>query len=73
MHYKMVIEWSEEDQAYIVTLPEFWKDGLIGHTHGSTYEEAAREGTEMLELVIETWKGQGRPLPEPKLFKYRSH
>lgn len=38
--YSMVIEWSEEDKAYIVSVPE-----LPGcRTHGLTYEEAARQG-----------------------------
>ena len=33
------IQWSEEDQAYVVTLPE-WGD--FAKTHGETYEEAAK-------------------------------
>jgi predicted RNase H-like HicB family nuclease len=32
-HYSMVIEWSDEDQAYIVSVPEFPGN----YTHGSTY------------------------------------
>jgi len=40
LHYSMLIEWSEEDQAYLVTLPE-WADRVImPATHGSTYGEA---------------------------------
>jgi hypothetical protein len=33
--YTMLIEWSDEDDAYIVSFPE-WEEqqGLIGHTHG---------------------------------------
>ncbi len=40
LHYSMLIEWSEEDQAYLVTLPE-WADRVVmPATHGSTYAEA---------------------------------
>ena len=38
-HYSMVMQWSDEDQAFLVSLPEF---GPSSQTHGSTYEEAAR-------------------------------
>src|SRR5438093_7862525 len=34
--YSMVIQWSDEDEAYIVSLPEF--GGC--KTHGATYQEA---------------------------------
>ena len=44
LHYSMLIEWSEEDQAYLVTLPE-WADRVImPATHGSTYGEAVQHG-----------------------------
>ena len=61
--YSMIIEWSDEDDAYIVTLPEF----PICHTHGATREEALKNGQEVLELLVE--EGDlDRPLPPPKLF-----
>ena len=44
--YSMVIEWSDEDDAYIVSLPE-WGD--LVHTHGETYAEAVARGKELLE------------------------
>jgi hypothetical protein len=28
LHYSMLIEWSNEDQAYLVTLPE-WAERVI--------------------------------------------
>jgi predicted RNase H-like HicB family nuclease len=57
----MIIEWSEHDQAYLVTLPEF----PMNRTHGLTYEEAARNGQEVLELLIAMYQAEGRPLPAP--------
>ncbi|MDA1049425.1 MAG: type II toxin-antitoxin system HicB family antitoxin [Planctomycetota bacterium] len=62
--YRMLIEWSEEDQVFVVTLPEF----PCNRTHGATYEEAAKNGKEVLELLIETWEQDGRPLPPPQFF-----
>jgi predicted RNase H-like HicB family nuclease len=61
----MVIRWSEEDQAYVADLPEF------GHckTHGSPYEEAAKNGREVLELLVSTSVADGDPLPEPALYR----
>lgn len=62
--YRMLIEWSEEDQVFVVTLPEF----PCNRTHGTTYEEAAKNGQEVLDLLIDTWEKEGRPLPPPRLF-----
>ena len=62
--YRMLIEWSEEDQVFVVTLPEFPNN----RTHGSTYEEAAKNGQEVLDLLIETLSDEGRSLPTPRYF-----
>jgi predicted RNase H-like HicB family nuclease len=65
--YTVVIQWSEEDQVYVVSLPEW--GGC--QTHGSTYEEAARHAQEVLELLIENHEATKEgPLPEPKLFHF---
>ncbi|MGH2504015.1 MAG: type II toxin-antitoxin system HicB family antitoxin, partial [Ktedonobacterales bacterium] len=34
LHYSIVIQWSNEDEVYVVSLPE-WGD--LVHTHGDTY------------------------------------
>ncbi len=66
--YSMVIEWSEADQAFLVTLPE-WADRVnTPTTHGDTYEEAVRNGNEVLELLIESTLEDGDPLPQPKVY-----
>jgi predicted RNase H-like HicB family nuclease len=59
--YSMLIQWSDEDQAYVVTLPEF--HGC--KTHGTSYMDAAKNGEDVLELLIETYQAEGRSLPEP--------
>ena len=62
VHYSMEIRWSEEDQAFLVKLPEF----PDCQTHGETYEDAVRQGLEVLQLLVETYRAEGRPLPDPK-------
>lgn len=62
--YSVVIEWSDEDGVYVVTLPEF--PGC--HTHGATREEALKNAQEVIELVVDTDRELGRPLPPPNLF-----
>ena len=64
-HYSIVIEWSDEDQCYVVSFPE-WSDLL--HTHGDTYEQAAQSGREVLDMVIAARQEHGEPLPEPRVF-----
>jgi len=64
LRYSILIEWSDEDQVYIATLPEF--HGC--KTHGDTYEEAAKHGREVIESLIEINWEDGRPLPEPATF-----
>ena len=63
--YSMVIEWSDADAAFVVTLPEFPSN----HTHGATYEEAARSGQEVLEMLIEVYQTDGKPLPQPRVLR----
>ena len=59
--YSMVIKWSDEDNCYLVHLPDFPYQQF--HTHGDTYEEAAKQGREVLETLIEIYQQDGRPLP----------
>ena len=66
-HYSMVIEWSDEDDAYIVSLPE-WGD--LVHTHGETYAEAVAMGEELLEGLIASRQRHGEPLPPPRVFAH---
>ena len=42
--YSIVIEWSPEDQAYLVSLPEWADRYAMPVTSGATYEEAAARG-----------------------------
>lgn len=64
--YSVIIQWSEEDRAYVATLPEW--GGC--HTHGATYEEAAKNAREVLESLIDGELAGGRELPPPHGFMF---
>jgi predicted RNase H-like HicB family nuclease len=64
-HYTIVIQWSDEDECFVVSLPEW---GEFCHTHGDTYEEALKNAQEVLDLLIETSLKDGEPLPKPMTF-----
>lgn len=63
-HYTIIIQWSDEDRCFVVSLPEW---GFC-HTHGDTYEEALKNAQEVLELLINSSLEDGEPLPKPKIF-----
>ncbi|WP_068814203.1 type II toxin-antitoxin system HicB family antitoxin [Phormidesmis priestleyi] len=65
MKYTIVIQWSDEDQCFVVLLPEF-TDIMQPVTHGDTYDEALKNAQEVLELLVSALKS-GEPLP-PKRF-----
>jgi predicted RNase H-like HicB family nuclease len=71
--YSMLIRWSDDDQAYLVTLPE-WAEHVIGDavTHGEIYEEAVRNGEEALQALIEWAQQEGFSLPEPRIYTLAS-
>jgi predicted RNase H-like HicB family nuclease len=63
LRYSIVIQWSDEDQLFIASFPEF---GSGASTHGASYEEAFKNALEVLDLLVEGEK----ELPEP--WKYPS-
>ena len=64
-HYTIIIQWSDEDQCYVVSLPEW---GEYCHTHGKTYEQALTNAKEVLDLLIESASKNNETLPKPQLF-----
>jgi len=54
--YAMVIEWSDEDQLFLVSIPDF----PGAHTHGRTRAEAAAMGEEVIALLLD---GEVKPPP----------
>lgn len=63
-HYSMIIEWSVNDDAFIVSVPEFPGQ----HTHGATYEEAVKQGRDLIDSLIMWTLQDGKLLPQPRVF-----
>jgi predicted RNase H-like HicB family nuclease len=60
----MVIEWSDEDQLFLVSNPDF----PGAHTHGRSRAEAAAMGEEIIALLLD-----GEVKPPPTRFTAMSH
>lgn len=60
--HEMVVYWSEEDDAFIVEVPEL--PGCMAD--GKTYEEAIKNTLIVIREWIETAKKLGREIPKPK-------
>lgn len=61
--YQMLIQWSVEDNCFLVGFPDF--SGQRWRTHGDTYEEAVAKGIEALESLIMAYEATNEPLPQP--------
>ena len=61
-HYAMIVFWSDEDKCWISTAPDL--DPCSAH--GSTPDEAIVELKIAIQLVLETKKEMGSPIPKPK-------
>jgi len=58
----MIIYWSDEDERFIVEVPEL--PGCMAD--GTTYEEAIKNAQQVIEEWIETARELGREIPEPR-------
>lgn len=65
-NYSLLIQWSEEDKIFVVTIPEFIDRVMMPCTHGKTHAEAAQHGLEVIETFLEIWEEEGQPIPEPQ-------
>ncbi|MDZ8109589.1 MAG: type II toxin-antitoxin system HicB family antitoxin [Nostoc sp. DedQUE12a] len=66
LKYQMIIQWSEEDNCFLVGFPDF--PGQQWRTHGDTYESAVVNGSEALESLIIAYQATGDLLPEPTTY-----
>ena len=66
--YSMLIQWSEIDRIFVVTIPEFADRVRMPCTHGDTREDATQAGLEVIETFLEIWEEEGKSIPEPQEF-----
>jgi len=60
--YEMIVYWSDEDQSFVVEVPEL--PGCMAD--GPTYREAVANAEKVIEEWIETAKELGREIPVPR-------
>ncbi len=64
MKYTMIISWSEEDNCYLVTVPDL--PGCMAD--GKTYDEAVKNAQVVINEWIETANLLNRNIPKSKAF-----
>jgi predicted RNase H-like HicB family nuclease len=62
----MIVQWSDEDQLFLVTIPEFADLVVMPCTYGKSRSEAIRNGEEVIEMYLEAWLAEGQIIPEPR-------
>jgi len=62
IRYELIIYWSEDDQCFVVEVPEL--PGCMAD--GRSYAEAVANAEIAILHWIETAKDLGRPIPEPR-------
>jgi len=60
--YEMIIYWSDEDQSFVVEVPEL--PGCMAD--GPTYVEAVANAEKVVQEWIETARQLGREIPVPR-------
>ncbi|MEO1094589.1 MAG: type II toxin-antitoxin system HicB family antitoxin [Cyanobacteria bacterium J06638_28] len=67
--YSMMIQWFDEDQLFLVTIPEFAERVMMPCTYGISREEAIQKGEEVIEMYLEAWQEEGIPIPQPNVLQ----
>ncbi|MDX1252091.1 MAG: type II toxin-antitoxin system HicB family antitoxin [Gammaproteobacteria bacterium] len=60
--YELIIYWSDDDQAFVVEVPEL--PGCMAD--GATYTEAVANAEKVIAHWIQTAEELGRPIPRPR-------
>ncbi len=60
--YELVVYWSQDDDYFVVEVPEL--PGCM--SDGKTYQEAVSNAEVVIAEWIETAQALGRSIPEPK-------
>ncbi len=61
-NYEMIIWWSDDDDAYVVEVPEL--PGCMAH--GKTRQKAIRNAEDAIGFWIKTAKDDGLEVPAPR-------
>jgi predicted RNase H-like HicB family nuclease len=67
--YAMIVEWSGENSAFLVTIPDL--PGLV--TDGPTRAAAAEMGEDAIGCWISAQRETGQPVPAPRFSNLPEH
>lgn len=67
-NYSIVIQWSEKDNCFVASLPE-WNNL---NAQGNSYEEVLANAQVVLKSMVDLSVSQGESLPEPATFNVAS-
>ncbi|MCC0176666.1 type II toxin-antitoxin system HicB family antitoxin [Waterburya agarophytonicola K14] len=67
-NYSIVIQWSQKDNCFVASLPE-WNNQ---NTHGESYEQALDKAQQVLAYLIKSSLSQGKSLPKARTFQIKS-
>ncbi len=59
--YELVTYWSNDDQRFIVEVPEL--PGCMAD--GASYQDAVKNAEIIISEWLETAQAEGRPIPQP--------
>ena len=62
--YSTIVQWSDKDKLFLVTIPEFSDRVIMPCTHGKTRQEAIVKGEEVIEMYLEAWQAEGEVIPK---------
>lgn len=63
--YSLIVEWSDEDNAWVGRCPEL----IYGGVHGDDQQAVFNELMEAVDEAVAIFREDGRKLPEPSLSK----
>jgi len=63
--YSILIQWSETDQLYLVTISEFAELVMQPCTSGKNYQEALENAQDCIDACLESWQDSGITPPSP--------
>jgi antitoxin HicB len=67
--YSLLLQWSDEDQLYLVTLPEFSEIAMQPSTYGQTYEAAVKNAQEAIDGYLAYCAEDGLAIPTPNMLQ----
>jgi predicted RNase H-like HicB family nuclease len=67
--YSIIVELSDEDRLFLVTIPEFGDRVVMPCTHGKTRSEAIHNGEAVIEMYLEACLAEGESIPEPRILQ----